>query len=83
MKPVDFEYANGVAGKDQEGVKPLPLLRLPNAAISCWELSEEELQEVIKTRRIYVAEYIPENYLVVPLRVETHISNFLSIDDNG
>ena len=57
MKPIEFEGANVVYAADQPEYLSLPAhMSYKTAArevTSCWELTEEELAEVIKTRRIY------------------------------
>lgn len=54
-KPVYFPQANftllGPAGTD---VLDLHCYRGQGNFVSCWELSDDELEEVIKTRRIFV-----------------------------
>jgi hypothetical protein len=60
MKPVKTQNTNSVlkAPEDSENVIDLPITRLKyndgqNAVESCWELSEEELKNVIETKKIY------------------------------
>lgn len=54
MKPVEFKGHNVVFGKGQEQYQPLPALRLPDGqVITCWEMTEEELAEINRTKRIY------------------------------
>lgn len=58
MKPITFEHSNVVFGKDQKGVQPLPAwaqLTPPAEVVSCWELSEEEVEEIVKNRRIFIS----------------------------
>lgn len=55
MIPVEFREQNYVYGENQEGVLPLPVLRdQEGQVVSCWELSEEELQEIIRTKKLWV-----------------------------
>ena len=60
MKPVNFKEANIVLAKDQPEYQPLPAHRDPDASeandivTTCWELSDEEMQQVIRTRKIWV-----------------------------
>lgn len=60
MKPVKTKNTNSIlkAPKDSENVIDLPITRLKyndgqNAVESCWELSEDELQKIIETKKIY------------------------------
>lgn len=69
MKPVRFDESNTVIGEDQPEYMPLPALIKPYSVgygddiavypkgnvVSCWELSDEELQAIIKTRRVYLS----------------------------
>ncbi len=70
MKPVEFKGQNVVFAKDQPEYLPLPALRLPDGeVITCWEFSEEELQEVIRTKRIYFSQLTFNTHLqpILPL----------------
>ncbi len=60
MKPVKELYYNDVlkAPKDSENVDDLPIARIKfndgqQAVESCWELTDEELQEVLKSKKVY------------------------------
>ena len=69
MKPVPFEEVNTVFGKDQPEYMPLPALVKPftigkgddaavypkGIVVSCWELSEEEIAEIVKTKKVYLS----------------------------
>lgn len=55
MKPIEFKGQNVVFGADQPEYQPLPALRLHDGqVITCWELTDEELAEVIKNKCIYL-----------------------------
>lgn len=61
MKPVEYEHANDVLLPPvyMPNVISLPVAKMIYAdgvkgVESCWELSEEELQDIIKTRRVYL-----------------------------
>lgn len=60
MRPVKTENTNSILKAPKEGtsVVDLPITRLEysngsNAVESCWELSEEELNRIIKTKKVY------------------------------
>lgn len=70
MKPIDFDGSNAVIGKDQDCYLPLPALIKNHVVededgenvliengqvVSCWELSDEELAEIIKTKKIWLS----------------------------
>jgi hypothetical protein len=58
MKPIGFKESNGVLGKPEnmtdEECDQLPVFRDGVHCISCWKLSEEELNQVQKTGCIYL-----------------------------
>ena len=59
MKPVDFKGKNVTFAKNQDDYLPLPAYvgRDTNGntcVVSCWEMSDVELQEVMKTKRVFV-----------------------------
>lgn len=56
-KGIDFPEANGVfkAPKgDEDRISELPVFTNGKYIVSCWELSYEEIEEVIKTRKVYL-----------------------------
>jgi hypothetical protein len=69
MKPVEFEHQNVIFGKGQDSYNELPAFQSPDGeVISCWELSEEELQNVISTRKIYLSQ-LTFNKALQPVRL--------------
>ena len=63
MKPVEFPEQNDVLKPHpgtEEWVSPLPIHRQrPDGVndalvLSCWEPTEEELAEIIQTRKVYI-----------------------------
>ena len=55
MHPIEFKGHNRVFGKDQPEYKPLPALALPDGTIiTCWQLTDEEVEEVVKTKQLYL-----------------------------
>lgn len=58
MNPVDFPQSNVTFAKDQPEYRPLPAHRTDAGIVtSCWELSDEELAEITKTKRIWFSVY--------------------------
>ena len=57
MIAIDFPQANVIVGKDQPEYLPLPMHYNPEDPMKpmtcCFELSDEELAEVIRTKRIW------------------------------
>jgi len=57
MKPVTFPGVNVIIAKDQPEYLPLPAIVLEGGeVITCWELSDEELLQLIDTKRIYLSQ---------------------------
>lgn len=59
MKPVEFPEQNCVFGEGQKQYQPLPALSLPTRqapVITCWELTNEEIEVIRQTKRIYVSQ---------------------------
>lgn len=52
LKPVDFDEANKRMVAD--GCGDLPVFHEHDAFISCWEVTEEQLAVIAKTRRIWL-----------------------------
>jgi hypothetical protein len=57
--PVDFPGSNKVflAPEGRDDVGSLPVFVNGACIVSAWELTEEELQEVIRTRRVFVSSF--------------------------
>lgn len=79
MKPVEFKGQNVIYGKDQPEYQPLPAMRLPDGTIyTCWELSEDELKEVMETRKIYVSQ-LTFNQPIHPILLMTDLSSNIEL----
>lgn len=56
MNPIEFEGCNVVIAANQPPYKPLPgqfTGGKPGMLLTCWELDEEEFEEIARTRRIW------------------------------
>jgi len=54
MKPIEFKGFNVTFAKDQPEYQQLPALRMPDGEVyTCWELTDEELERVIKSKCIF------------------------------
>lgn len=57
MKPIEFEGVNKVYGENQPQYIPLPVQKDENGrVISCWELTDEELEKIKETKRIWIGQ---------------------------
>lgn len=59
MNPVDFEGMNTVFGVGQPQYLDLPALRcgdLQGTVWSCWELDDEDIKDIIRTRKLWVGQ---------------------------
>lgn len=55
MKPIEFSEQNTVYAKDQPEYTPLPVLKNEEGdVVSCWELSEEEIKQIVETKQLYI-----------------------------
>ena len=57
--PVEFPERNFIwrgwpADGDRPEVADLPAYRSEAQTISCWELSDEEVEEIVRTRRVWI-----------------------------
>ena len=81
MKPIEFEGANCIYGAGQREYLPLPAYKEDNErglVVTCWELNEEEIKELIEKKRLYVG-MMTFNKPLQPLLVSTSIEELLGI----
>lgn len=72
MKAVDFKGRNAIYGKDQPEYNPLPVHKTESGEVtSVWEISDEEFEEIKKTRRVRVTQ-LTFNQNLQPLKLEAH-----------
>lgn len=56
MKPVSFKGQNVVFAEDQPQYTPLPAFRdSKGTVVTCWELSHEDFEKIVETKRIYLS----------------------------
>lgn len=88
MKPVKFEGHTVIIAEDQEGVRPLPAAVNDEYTVSCWELSNEEIAQLTRTKKMWVSVrniqrplfpfYLTvkeSEVLIAPMKVATHTLN--------
>lgn len=54
MTPVAFEGQTHVIGAGQPEYQPLPAALEGNCITTCWELSDEEVAVLVRTRRLWI-----------------------------
>lgn len=77
MTPVKFPGSNVIIGKDQDEYQNLPALSLEDKfgiVITCWELSNEELEELNQTKKIYLQQ-MTFGMLLQPVYISTSLAD--------
>jgi hypothetical protein len=83
MSPVEFPGCNAVYGKEQQDTyRALPAMIVneedpKGEVISCWELTDEEVEMVVKNRRIYLSQYTFRDALQ-PILPSTDLSDLIA-----
>lgn len=69
MEPIKFDGVNVVYGENQPEYMPLPAHRNDNGDVmTCWKLTDEEIQQVVKNGCIWVGQ-LTFNQPLQPMRV--------------
>ena len=55
MKPLKFDEVNVILGEDQPEYENLPAFVKGDKVVTCWELSEEDKERVLKEGKIWMA----------------------------
>ena len=77
MKPITFPGVNSKFMTNKPDDQPLPLLKTTDGmCITCWELSDEEIEEIIKNRRIYISQ-LTFNRGMNPIRPASNLADGL------
>lgn len=77
MKPVPFKQHNKtLVGPKGSGILDLPVHSNGESVISCWEFTEAEIAELIKTKHVYLSVYSGETSPPVWLSVEPPFTEF-------
>ena len=75
MNPIEFKGQNVILGKDQPEYKNIPALRFAGGEIiTCWELADEDILEIVRHKRIYVSQ-LTFRAPLQPLKVMTCLSD--------
>jgi hypothetical protein len=81
MKPIKTELCTDIIYGDGKNILPVTKIKFNDDIIgieSCCKLSDEELKDIIKTKRIYFL-YISETHPPIALSTKTFASNPLEI----
>ncbi len=79
MTPIKFKGHNIVFAENQPEYQPLPALRLHDGqVITCWQLTDEELEEVIKNKCIYLQQ-MTFNQPLQPVYISVGLDEIASI----
>lgn len=79
MNPIEFKGSNFIFGKDQPQYRPLPAMVTGDGfVISCWELSEEEIETIIKEKRLYLKQ-LCYNQPLQPVLLTTDLSEGINL----
>lgn len=81
MKPIKFEGHNVVYAENQPEYNPLPAFKAENGTIvTCWELTNEDFERIVETRRIYLSVMTFNNPLQ-PIYLTTDVDELLEYRD--
>ena len=89
MKAITFKGYNSLVAKDQPEYLTLPALIMPhhpsdgntlNHCVTCWELSEEEMQNLLLTRRIYITTRFKDG--IPPMMASIDQEQFFQLPDD-
>lgn len=78
MKAIDFRGTNIVFAKDQPEYLPLPALVHDDKVITCWEVTDEDLERIKKDRKIYLEIWTFKKPLQ-PVRLYTDLSEGIDL----
>ena len=83
MTPTKFEGQNVVYAENQPEYLPLPAMQLQDeggTVITCWELSDDELKEVVKNKKVYLSMMTFRNPLQ-PVSLQTSLAGFFELKE--
>lgn len=79
MKAVNFIGCNVVFGANQQEYNPVPALKTEDGlVVTCFELTDEEVEQVIKNKRFYFAQ-LTFNSPLQPFKPVTDLSDLIHI----
>jgi len=78
--PVEFDGQNFVLQppRGAENIRPLPIFRNGKCCVSCWELSDEEIAEIMKSRRVYLSVVLGDTQPPVFVGSEDQVRRFVA-----
>jgi hypothetical protein len=76
MKPVKFKSQNIVMGENQSEYLPLPAHRSEDGIVtSCWELDDEEIAAIIKSKRIRLEQHTFNQSALQPVKLSVEMKD--------
>ena len=82
MKPVIFKGANVTFAENQPEYTPLPAFKDEEGnVVTCWEISNEDFEKLVETRRIYLSIKTFNNPLQ-PIFMTADINEVLIYENN-
>lgn len=55
MRPIKFNGVNITYAENQKEYQPLPAQKLADGTvITCWELTDEEVEAIVKNKKLYL-----------------------------
>lgn len=81
MKAIKFKGHNVVYAENQPEYNPLPAFKDENGTIvTCWELTNEDFERIVETRRIYLSVMTFNNHLQ-PVYLTTDVNELFEYRD--
>lgn len=82
MKSIEFDGCNTIFAKDQPEYTPVYAFKDEQGnVVTCWELSNEDFEKLVETRRIYLSIKTFNNPLQ-PLFMTADVSDVLIYENN-
>jgi hypothetical protein len=79
-KPVAFPGSNYTLGAPPgaENVSPLPIFRNGTCCVSAWELTDAEIAEIVKSRRVFLSVFFGNSQPPVYVGSETSVREIVA-----
>lgn len=83
MTPEKIKGSNGIITlKANSEFNSIPVIKVENdISISCWSLSDAEIEEIIKTKKLYLSHCIDSNNVLHGISPMSRIDDFYTIKE--